>query len=71
MNSYIEQPEYLRSYSARKDRQGHLMLRTPLRVAIFTAALAGLALLAIVLHLAAPEETPISPLDRDVPTIEL
>lgn len=70
MNSYVEQPEYLRSYEAEKARQGHIVLRTPLRLAIFMAGLLGFVLLAVFMN-AGQDNAPISPLDRNVPTIEL
>ena len=70
MNSYIEQPEYLRSYEAEKARQGHIVLRMPLRVMLFMAGLAGFVLLAVFMN-AGQDNAPVSPLDRNVPTVEL
>lgn len=38
-----------RTFSGSESSQGHIVLRTPLRKAIFIGGLAGLALLAIIL----------------------
>jgi hypothetical protein len=49
MNDERDKP---RVFSGKDARQGQIILRTPLRKAIFIAGLAGLALLAILLRLA-------------------
>jgi len=71
MKSHAEQPPYLRSYPAEKARQGHIFPGAPWRILILVAGLAGLALLALFLHLAEPGQSPVSPLERGTPTIEL
>lgn len=47
-----------REFSGREARQGHIVLRSPARKAVFVAGLAGIVILAALLTLSACVPTP-------------
>ncbi len=53
--SEVEKP---REFSGEDARQGEIILRTPMRKAIFIAGLAGIVLLGVVLSIASCVPTP-------------